>query len=131
MRVTDRELINMASAAKEHSYSPYSRFPVGAAVEAADGSVYTGCNVENSAFGATLCAEAVALTAAVAAGHRKFRRIAIISDGINYCVPCGTCRQMLCEFSPEIEVLASRADGRYVSYPLAELLPRAFGKEQF
>ena len=126
MKCTDRELINLAVAAKENSYSPYSEFPVGAAIECADGTVFQGCNVENAAYGSTICAEAAALSAAITAGHRDFTRIAISSEGATYCMPCGNCRQLLGEFAPEIEVLASRADGRYVSYPLAELLPRGF-----
>ena len=126
MKCTDRELINLAVAAKENSYSPYSEFPVGAALECADGTVFQGCNVENAVFGSTMCAEAVALASAITAGHRDFTRIATSSDGATYCMPCGNCRQLLSEFAPEIEVLASRADGRYVSYPLSELLPRAF-----
>ena len=128
--MTDRKLIGMATEAMKNSYSPYSRFKVGAAVECADGSVYTGCNIENPAFGATICAEVSAVSAAVSAGKRSFKRIAIISDGSNYCFPCGTCRQLLNEFSPEIEVLSSRLDERYVSYPLTSLLPMPFGKEQ-
>jgi cytidine deaminase len=112
-----------------NSYSPYSRFKVGAAVECTDGSVFTGCNIENSAFGATMCAEAAAIASAVSAGLRNFKRIAIISEGSAYCFPCGACRQLLNEFSPEIEVLCARADGRYVSYPLTALLPMAFGKD--
>ncbi|MDR0905853.1 MAG: cytidine deaminase [Oscillospiraceae bacterium] len=126
MRVTDRELIRCAEEAKAHSYSPYSGFAVGAAIECADGEVFVGCNVENAAFGSTICAEAAVIAAAVAAGYREFRRIAISSDGTKYCMPCGNCRQLLHEFSPNIEVLAARADGRYVSYPLDKLLPNAF-----
>lgn len=129
MKCTDRELINLAVAAKENSYSPYSKFPVGAALECADGTVFQGCNVENAAFGSTLCAEASAIAAAITAGQRSFTRIATASDGATYCMPCGNCRQLLNEFAPSVEVLASRADGRYVSYPLSDLLPKAFNKE--
>ncbi len=124
--MTDRELISMAAAAMENSYSPYSRFPVGAALECTDGKVFTGCNIENAALGNTICAERVALFTAVAAGQRSFRRIAIASNGASYCYPCGACRQSLVEFSPGMEVLCSRADGRYVSYPLKSLLASAF-----
>jgi len=113
-----------------NSYSPYSRFKVGAAVECADGSAFTGCNIENAAAGVTICAEASAISAAVSAGRRSFKRIAIISEGNSYCFPCGACRQLLNEFSPEIEVLSVRADGRYVSYSLPALLPMPFGKDQ-
>ena len=128
--MTDRKLIEMAAEVMANSYSPYSRFKVGAALECSDGSVFTGCNIENAAFGATMCAEAVAVASAVSAGKRAFKRIAIISEGSAYCVPCGTCRQLLCEFSPELEVLCARADGRYVSYPLSTLMPMVFGKSQ-
>ena len=128
--MTDRKLIDMAANVMENSYSPYSRFKVGAAVECGDGSVFTGCNIENAAFGATMCAEAAAIASAVSAGKQKFKRIAIISEGGTYCFPCGACRQLLSEFSPDMELLCARADGRYVSYPLATLLPMAFGKEQ-
>ena len=128
--MTDRKLISMATEVMTNAYSPYSRFKVGAAVECTDGSVFTGCNIENAAFGATMCAEAVAIASAVSAGRRNFKRIAIISEGSAYCFPCGSCRQLLSEFSPELEVLSARADGRYVSYSLTSLLPMAFGKEQ-
>jgi cytidine deaminase len=127
--MTDRSLIEQAVAAMKNSYSPYSRFAVGAALECEDGSVFTGCVVENAAFGCTLCAERSAVASAVSAGRRSFRRIAIYSQGNSYCVPCGTCRQVLWEFSPKMEVLCVRADGRYVSYPLSSLLPEAFGRE--
>ena len=128
--MTDRKLIDMAANVMENSYSPYSRFKVGAAVECGDGSVFTGCNIENAAFGATMCAEAAAIASAVSAGKQTFKRIAIISEGGTYCFPCGACRQLLSEFSPDLEVLSARADGRYVSYSLATLLPMVFGKEQ-
>ena len=128
--MTDRKLIEMAHDVMANSYSPYSRFKTGAAVECADGSVFTGCSIENAAFGTTMCAEAAAISAAITAGRRGFKRIAIISEGSTYSFPCGACRQLLYEFSPELEVLCARADGRYVSYPLSTLLPMAFGKDQ-
>ena len=128
--MTDRKLIGVAAEAMKNSYSPYSRFKVGAAVECIDGTVYSGCNIENAALGSTICAEVATVATAVSAGKRSFKRIAIISDGSTYCFPCGSCRQLLSEFSPDVEVLSARADGRYVSYPLSTLLPMAFGKEQ-
>ena len=128
--MTDRKLITLAANVMENSYSPYSRFKVGAAVECSDGTVFTGCNIENAAFGVTMCAEAAAVASAVSAGKLKFKRIAIATEGSTYYFPCGTCRQILSEFSPEVEVLCSRADGRYVSYSLTALLPMAMGKEQ-
>jgi len=127
--MTDRKLISMATEAMANSYSPYSRFKVGAAIECADGSVFMGCNVENAAIGTTICAETAAVASAIAAGRSSFKRIAIISQANGYCFPCGSCRQLLNEFSPELEVLSVRADGRYVSYTLAALLPMPFGKE--
>ncbi|MDR1217430.1 MAG: cytidine deaminase [Oscillospiraceae bacterium] len=126
MGMTDRELLDRAIEAMERSYSPYSRFPVGAAIECDGGSVFTGCNIENASLGATVCAETAAVSCAVSAGHKKFTRIAIVSQGTEYCYPCGNCRQILNEFSPDIEVLCSRGDGRYVSYRLTSFLPMPF-----
>lgn len=127
--MTDRELINRAYDARKHAYAPYSRFPVGAALECADGTVVTGCNVENAALGCTICAERAAVIKAVSEGKRNFTRIAIYADSPDYCVPCGTCRQVLSEFAPSMEVLCVKGDGRYVSYRLSDILPASFGKE--
>ena len=102
---------------------------MGAALECADGSVFTGCNVENAALGSTICAERTAICKAVSEGRRKFVRIAIYGEGENYCLPCGACRQMLYEFAPKLRVLAARGDGEYVEVPLNELLPHGFGPE--
>lgn len=129
--MNDRELINLAREASYNSYSPYSRFAVGAALECDDGSVYTGCNIENAALGDTICAERTACVKAVSDGHRKFRRIAIFADSQNWCTPCGSCRQFLSEFvdrknHEDMEVLCAKADGRYVSYKLSELMPYTF-----
>jgi len=127
--MTDRKLIEEALEAMKKSYAPYSRFPVGAALECEDGSVFTGSKIENAALECTLCAERSAIAGAASAGHRSFKRIAIYAESSTYCFPCGTCRQVLWEFSPNIEVLCARADGRYVSYPLTALLPEPFSKE--
>lgn len=124
--MTDRELINMAFAALKQAYAPYSGFVVGAALECEDGSVFLGCNIENAAFGDTICAERVAVFKAISEGRRKFRRIAVAANSGTYCMPCGSCRQVMSEFSPELEVLSAREDGRYVSYRLSELLPKRF-----
>lgn len=124
--MTDRELLNLAKDASEKAYAPYSRFSVGAALECESGMVYTGCNVENAALGSTICAERVAVGKAVSAGERGFVRIAIYGEGEEYCMPCGTCRQVLAEFSRSMEVLCARATGGYVSYKLDELLPHSF-----
>ncbi len=128
--MTDRELINIAVEAAEKAYAPYSKFAVGAALECDDGTVFTGCNIENASYGCTNCAERTAVFKAVSEGKREFRRIAIFADTDEYCMPCGTCRQVLNEFAPTMEVLSVRRDGRYVSYSLKELLPRSFSLKE-
>ena len=127
--MTDRELINTAREAMKNAYVPYSRMPVGAALECEDGVVVTGCNVENAAFGSSVCAEQTAVCKAVSSGRRRFRRIAIVANSKNYYYPCGNCRQFLNEFAPNIEILSVRGDGRYVSYRLSDLYPRPFISE--
>lgn len=127
--MTDRNLLERAAAAMANSYSPYSRFAVGAAIECSDGSVFTGCNIENCALGCTMCAEQVAVGNAVSQGHTDFVRLAITSEGSSYCFPCGQCRQILSEFAPNLELLCARGDGRYVSYNLKSLLSSPFTKE--
>ena len=127
--MTDAELIALAEKAAQRSYSPYSHFRVGAALECADGQVYTGCNIENSAYGDTICAERTAAVKAVSEGSKEFVRIAVWGSGDDYCTPCGSCRQVLFEFAPRLEVLCARGDDRYVSYHLSDLLPHAFGPE--
>lgn len=125
--MTDRELVNKAFAMHEFSYAPYSNFPVGAALLCEDGTVYTGCNVENAAYGSTICAERTALVKAVSEGRRSFTAIAIAGKGEDYCWPCGPCRQMLYEFAPELRVLAARGDGGFLETSLSQLLPHGFG----
>ena len=126
--MTDQELIERAFAMHEFSYVPYSKFPVGAALLCADGTVFTGCNVENAAFGSTICAERTALLKAVSEGHRDdWEAIAIAGRGEDYCWPCGSCRQMLCEFAPNLRVLVARGNGQFQTTTLAELFPHGFG----
>ena len=125
--MTERELVDHAFAMLERSYAPYSHFPVGAALECADGTVFTGCNVENAAYGSTICAERTAVVKAVSEGHRDdFVRIAIVGRSEDYCWPCGSCRQVLFEFAPDLECLIARGDGDYVKLPLRELLSHGF-----
>ena len=124
--MNDRELLKLAEDAAKFAYVPYSHFPVGAALECEDGTVFTGCNVENAAYGDTICAERTAVVKAVSEGYTKFKRIAIWGEGKGYCMPCGSCRQVLSEFGNDIEVLAARAGGSYVSYPLSKLMPYTF-----
>ena len=124
--MTDHELLNLAIRASEHAYAPYSCFKVGAALECENGRVFTGCNVENGALGSTICAERVAICKAVSEGETKFTRIAIYADSADYCMPCGTCRQVMSEFSQDKEVLSANGAGSYVSYRLDQLLPHTF-----
>lgn len=122
----DQDLLAAAAAAKENSYSPYSGFRVGAALLGQSGRVYTGCNVENAAYGPTNCAERTAIHTAIAAGERDFTAIAITSDGEACTSPCGTCRQVMVEFSPQIRVIMGNVHGDYQVRTAAELLPFYF-----
>ena len=122
-------LISAARSAQARAYAPYSKFRVGAAIEAADGTVFTGCNVENASYGLTICAERAALCAAVSAGAKHFRRAVVVSDVDPPAAPCGACRQVLAEFGLQLEVEAIGPAG-VVAWTLADLLPAAFVKEQ-
>ena len=126
--MTDRELVQKAMEMQKFAYCPYSKFPVGAALLCADGSVFTGCNVESAAYGSTICAERTALLKAVSEGYREnWTAIAVAGKGEEFCWPCGSCRQMLYEFAPELRVLAVRGDGDFEEAKLSDLLPRGFG----
>ncbi len=126
--MTRDELVQVAFSMLERAYVPYSGFPVGAALLCKDGSVFTGCNVENAAYGSTICAERTALVKAVSEGHRDdWDTLAVVGRSEDYCWPCGSCRQMLYEFCPELTVLVARGDGDYVTLPLKQLLPYGFG----
>ena len=120
----------LAVSMLEKAYCPYSHFPVGAALECADGSVYTGCNVENAVYPAGICAERNAIFHAVAEGHtHDFVRIVIAGRSEDFCVPCGICRQVMREFAPEIEVICLSGKGEARHYTLRQLLPDSFGPE--
>ncbi len=125
--MTEQALVDLAFTMLERSYVPYSHFPVGAALLCADGTVFTGCNVENAAYGSTICAERTALVKAVSEGRREFTALAVVGNGGDYCWPCGACRQMLYEFAPELTLLVGRGDGKYRKTALKELLPHGFG----
>jgi cytidine deaminase len=125
----DRVLVVLrerAFAAMERAYAPYSNFRVGAALLASDGSISEGCNVENAAFPAGICAERSAVSAAVARGNRSFETILITTEAEDPTPPCGMCRQVLEEFSPRMSVVSVTRDGREARWTLDELLPKAF-----
>jgi cytidine deaminase len=124
---TEGKLVQRALEARDAAYAPYSGFRVGAALLSADGRVFTGCNVENASFGATICAERTAVAKAVSEGARTFTAVAIASYGIEPCVPCGICRQTLFEFAADgFTYLSVAADGTYVRYGMDEILPHGF-----
>lgn len=127
---SDSEIDCLLAAAREaaaRAYCPYSHFPVGAALLAADGSIFSGCNVENASSGLTICAERSAVLQAVAAGHRQFRRVAIFTPTATPTAPCGACRQVLNEFSPNVLVTSQCHGNERLECRLSELLPHAFG----
>lgn len=119
------KLLEMALDSRAAAYAPYSRFAVGAALETVSGKVFTGCNVENLSFGLTICAERNAVFAAIAAGEREFSRIVIVADSQEPVSPCGACRQVLVEFSEQMEVRCVNLQGKEFCARLDELLPRA------
>ena len=122
-------LVDAARAVQQRAYAPYSRFRVGCALEADDGRVFVGCNVENASYGLTICAERAAVCAAVGAGTRRLRRAVVVSDVDPPAAPCGACRQVLSEFGPALRVDAYGPTSQ-ASWTIAELLPSAFGPEQ-
>jgi cytidine deaminase len=123
-----QELVQLAVAASKYAYIPYSGYAVGAALQARDGTIYSGCNVENAAYSPTICAERTALVKAISEGQRQFDAIAVVTkDGGS---PCGTCRQTLYEFAPNLRVIIADFDGSVRwDGPLAELLPLGFTNE--
>ena len=128
--MTNRELIKSALAARENSHSPYSEFRVGAALLCADGKVYTGCNIENASYSATVCAERTAIFKAVSEGCRDVSVIAIVggnSDKMTMAYPCGVCRQVMSEFcKKDFRIIVAESEEKYEEYTLGELLPKSF-----
>lgn len=123
--MSPEELIAVARAARAHAYSPYSNYAVGAALETAEGRVYSGSNVENVSSGLSICAERTAVFSAVAGGDRRWRALAVVTDDGG--MPCGACRQVLAEFGdPEMPVYVATSDGAYQTLTLGELFPHPF-----
>ena len=122
------DLVAAARKAREFAHAAYSHFKVGAALEAADGTVITGCNIENATYGLTVCAERVAMFKALSEGHRHFRRIAIVADTGNPTPPCGACRQILWEFAGDVEVTLANLTAVTATHRLGELLPHPFDR---
>lgn len=124
--INDQQLVDAAIAASQHAYIPYSRYAVGAALLAGDGTLYTGCNVESASFSPTICAERTALVKAISEGQRDFMAVAVATRDAGS--PCGVCRQLLYEFSPSMRVILADLDGNLrLTTTLEELLPHGFG----
>jgi len=121
------DLITAAREARENAYVPYSKFKVGAALRTASGRVFRGCNVENLSFGLTICAERNAVFAAVAAGETQFETIAVVADSVQPVTPCGACRQVLIEFSSDLQVVS--ANLQRASRLRQSILQKAFAGE--
>ena len=124
--MTSEELVRQALAAMKFAYVPYSGFTVGAALLTKSGKVYLGCNIENAAYGLTICAERTAIFKAISEGHRDLKRIVIAGKSEDYCVPCGSCRQVVQEFAPQMEVICLNGKGEAKHFALKELLPYGF-----
>jgi cytidine deaminase len=122
----DATLIAAARAARQRAFAPFSKFKVGAALETEDGTIITGCNIENSTYGLTVCAERVALLKAVSDGYRAFRRIAVVADTADPTPPCGPCRQLLWEFCGDIEVILANLTTDMGHHQLQDLFPLPF-----
>jgi cytidine deaminase len=123
----DRELIQLAQAARKNAYAPYSHYDVGAALLTASGQVFTGCNVENAVYPMALCAERTAIVKAISEGQREFVAITIATR--NGGSPCGACRQVMREFAPHLRILLADDAGHVRQFTLDQLLPDSFGPE--
>ena len=123
---TAADLVAAARRARAHAVAPFSKFKVGAALETSDGTIVTGCNVENATYGLAVCAERVAMFKALSEGHRRFARIAIVADTKDPTPPCGACRQVLWEYGGDLEVCLASLTDEKGTYRLKDLLPLPF-----
>jgi cytidine deaminase len=124
--MTPDPLVAAARDARERAVAPYSHFKVGAALETEDGTIVTGCNIENATYGLTVCAERVAMFKALSDGHRRFRRIVVVADTAEPTPPCGPCRQILWEFGGDLEVIMANTTAETGRWTLSRLLPLPF-----
>ncbi|WP_406944039.1 cytidine deaminase [Halobacillus sp. SY10] len=121
------QLINEAKKIREKAYVPYSKFPVGAALVTKDGTLYTGCNIENAAYPVTCCAERVAIFKAVSDGHDKFKELAVVADTKRPVPPCGSCRQVMSEFfQSDVKIHTTNLHGDTKTFTMEEILPFSF-----
>ena len=127
--MTEQDLMRLAVEMLDKAYVPYSHFPVGAVLECEDGTVYTGCNIATAAVPCTICAERTAMFKAISEGNTQFKRIVVAGRSEDFCVPCGSCRQVMREFAPELEVICLNGKGEAKHYTLRQLLPESFGPE--
>lgn len=125
LNAQDKILLEKAKEAAARAYAPYSGYKVGAALRCTDGTIFTGCNVENASFSLTICAERTAVFKAISEGYRNYEAIAIYVDSETLFPPCGACRQVLHEFSPELRVIYASKSETYIK-TIGELLPGAF-----
>jgi cytidine deaminase len=124
--VTNAVLLDAARCARLNAHAPFSKFKVGAALEAEDGTIITGCNVENATYGLTICAERVAMFKAISEGHRRFVRVAVVADTEAPTPPCGACRQILWELGGDLEVILGNLTSEKGRFQLRDLLPLPF-----
>ena len=120
------QLVSAAREVRERAYAPFSNFRVGAAVETADGKIYSGCNIESASYGLTVCAERVAIWKAISEGEKNLTRIAVVVDTEELTPPCGVCRQIIWEFCGDVPVTLANLHGKTETVQMKELLPRAF-----
>lgn len=125
----DKLLIKIAMEAREKSYSPYSKFKVGAAVYTKSKKVFTGCNIESAAYSPTICAERVALSKCISEGYFDIEKIAVVGSDKSISTPCGVCRQFIFEFGKDIQIICAKSTDSFKIYTIKDLLPEGFGSE--
>ena len=125
----DLTLIKAAREALKYARAQYSQFKVGAALSTSDGEIFTGCNIECSSYGLTICSERVALVKALSAGYDDFNALAVVTESRQITFPCGACRQMLWDYAPKLQIICANLKGEYEKRALSELMPHPFGPE--